>query len=102
MAWWDSLGPSGPYFAWVIGGVCLFAGWAWISYRILRRVAGHRILRGAWYNDAQYRQLMQLLHEDQQSGRRVLSYEEIAALRKYRYGDTVKDVIGHKGTGYFS
>ena len=102
LVWWVSLGPDGPYYAWLIGGALIFSIWAWVSYRILRRLTGHRKLRGAWYNDAQYRKVMQLLHEDQQAGQRVLSYEEVAALRKYRYGDTVQDVMRHKGTGYFS
>lgn len=101
VAWWDSLDPNARLFAWMAGGVVMLALWAWLAYRVLRRVAGHRRLRGAWYNDAQYRELMQLIHEDQQSGRRVLSHEEIAALRKYRYGNTVKDIMQHKGTCYF-
>ena len=101
-AWWSSLGPAGAYYAWLGGGIVALLAWAWFSYRLLRRLAGHRKLRGAWHSEARYLELMQLLHEDQEAGRRVLSYEEIEALRRYRYGGTVKDVIRHKGTGLIS
>lgn len=101
-AWWVSLGPDGPYYLWLASGVAGLLVWAWISHRLIRRLCGHRKLRGTWHNEARYREIMKMLHEDQERGRRVLSYEEIEALRRYRYGGTVKDVIRHKGAGLYS
>lgn len=102
LAWFSALGPDGPYYLWLGGGLLVLLVWLGIAYRLLRRLAGYRKLRGAWHSEARYRELMQLLHEDQEAGRRVLSFEEIEALRRYRYGGTVKDVIRHKGTGLLS
>lgn len=99
---WAALGPEGPYYLWLGGGLLVLLVWLAIAYRLLRRLAGYRKLRGAWHSEARYRELMQLLHEDQEAGRRVLSFEEIEALRRYRYGGTVKDVVRHKGTGLLS
>jgi hypothetical protein len=100
--WRGSLGPSERYILWLGAGIIGLLVWAWVSHRVIRWLAGHKKLRGSWYSPQRYHQLMQMLHEDQAAGRRVLSFEEIAALRKYLYGNKVRDIGLHRSTGYFS
>lgn len=72
---------------------------AWIVYRLARRGLGHQWFRGRWHSAAEYDQLMQLLHEDHLNNR-VLPHEELVALRKYKYGNSVKAVRDARYGGY--
>jgi hypothetical protein len=99
--WWHSLGLRGQNDLWLTIGWIALVLWAWGSYRLLRRIAGYRKFGGRWYNRAEYQQLMQVLWEDQQAGKRVMSHAELQALRQFRYGNTVKPIISGKGGGYF-
>lgn len=88
--WWSSLGLRGQRDLWLSVGWVALVLWAWSSYRILRRLAGQRKFGGRWYKEAEYERLMQVLWEDQQAGKRVMSHAELQALREYRYGNTIK------------
>jgi hypothetical protein len=98
---WRSLGDDGQFYAWLATGVAGIAVWTWAAHAILRRLAGHRKFRGRWYGESEYARLMQVLWEDQQAGTRVMSREELNALRDYRYGDSLKPILTGKGGGYF-
>jgi hypothetical protein len=80
------LTPDQLYNLWAAGGFALFVIWCWWSYGWIRRLAGHRKFRGTWYNAAQYEVLIQTIHEDSASGRRVMQADEMAALRLWRFG----------------
>ena len=99
--WWRSLGLRGQNDLWLSIGWIALVLWAWGSYRLLRRIAGHRKFGGRWYDAGEYQRLMQVLLEDQKSGKRVLSHTEIRALREFRYGNSVKPIVSNKGGGYF-
>jgi hypothetical protein len=99
--WWQSLGLRGQHDLWLTIGWVALVLWAWGSYRLLRRVAGYRKFGGRWHSAAEYERLMQVLWEDQQAGKRVMSHAELQALRQFRYGGTVKPIISGKGGGYF-
>lgn len=99
--WWQALGPRGQHDLWLSVGWIVLVLWAWGSYHLLRRMAGFRRFGGRWHNAAEYQRLMQVLWEDQQAGKRVMSHAELKALREFRYGKTVKPIISGKGGGYF-
>lgn len=97
--YWKSLGPLGPYYLWLFSGAAGFLLWLVISYRIMRKLMGHRRFRGTWYNAHQFQQLVNILNEDQESGRRVMQHDEIELLRQWKYG--IKGGIGFdKASGY--
>jgi hypothetical protein len=99
--WWRSLGLRGQNDLWLSIGWIALVLWAWGSYRLLRRIAGHRKFGGRWYDAVEYQRLMEVLIEDQQAGKRVLSPAELRAVREFRYGKSVKPIISGKGGGYF-
>lgn len=98
---WRSLGVDEQLSVWIVAGIVGLAVWAGAAYRILRRLAGHRKFQGHWYGEAEYARLMQVLLEDQQAGGRVMSREELEALREFRYGSDLKPILTGKGGGYF-
>jgi hypothetical protein len=98
---WQALDGETQLAIWLAAGAVGLLLWAWASYRLLRRLAGHHRFRGRWFNGAEYQRLMQVLWEDQQQGTRVMSHAELRALRAYRYGKSVKPLLAGKGGGYF-
>jgi hypothetical protein len=97
--WWRSLGPAGPYYVWIASGVLGFTFLVAVWYRFFRKLLGHRKFRGTWYNPYQFQELVNILNEDQESGRRVMQHDEIALLRSWKYG--MKGGIGFdKANGY--
>ena len=94
--WWQAW-PDGLFYVWLLGGILGFLMWAWFSHRMIRKILGHRRHRGSWYNEVQYAELMQMLHESTQS--RVLGFEDMVALRAWKHGDTVKPVFGDEKYG---
>jgi hypothetical protein len=100
-SWWQSLGFRGQNDLWLTIGWVALVLWAWGSYRLLRRLAGYRRFGGRWYDRTEYERLMQVLLEDQQAGKRVLSHIELQALREFRYGKKMKPIVSGKGGSYF-
>ena len=98
---WQSLGDEGHWYVWLTAGIAGIVIWAAAAYLSLRRLAGHRKFGSRWYDEAEYAQLMQVLWEDQQAGTRVMSRQELRALRSYRYGHDLKPILNGKGGGYF-
>jgi len=98
---WRSLGDDGRLDVWLGAGMIGMVCWAGCAYLILRRLAGHRKFRGRWYSEAEYDRLMQVLWQDQQAGTRVMSRQELEALRRFRYGGSLKPILTGKGGGYF-
>jgi hypothetical protein len=101
LAAWQSLDGEVRLIVWLALGVVGIAVWAGFAYVILRRLAGHRKFRSRWYRQAEYARLMQVLWEDQQAGLRVMSRQELKALREFRYGDSLKPILTGRGGGYF-
>ena len=102
VGWWRSLGLVGQEYVWLAAGAVCLSIWAWVSYRVLRHLAGYRKFGGRWYNRAEYERLIQVLWEDQQAGLRVMSHAELQAIRHYKYGASVKPLLSGKGGGgYF-
>jgi hypothetical protein len=99
--WWQSLGFRSQNDLWLTVGWVALVLWAWGSYRLLRHLAGYRRFGGRWYDRTEYELLMQVLLEDQQAGKRVMTHIELKALREYRYGKKVKPIVANKGGGYF-
>lgn len=98
---WQALDGDTRTALWLAAGAIGLILWAWISYRLLRRLAGHHRFRGRWFNRTEYQRLMQVLWEDQQQGTRVMSHAELKALRAYKYGKSVKPLLAGRGGGYF-
>lgn len=96
---WLSLGPEIRHQIWLAWGamtlIIILALW----YPFFRKLLGHKKFRGTWYNEEQYEALLKILKEDQDSGNRVMRYDEIALLRKETAG--VKGVgLDRSKTGY--
>jgi hypothetical protein len=98
---WQSLGDDWRFLVWLAAGIVGVVLWTWVAYVILRRLAGHRKFGRRWYGKAEYAQLMHVLWEDQQAGVRVMSRDELKALRDYRYGGDLKPILTGRGGGYF-
>jgi hypothetical protein len=98
---WRSLDADGRLHAWLAAGALGIIAWAWSAYLILRRLAGYRKFHRRWYSREEYARLMALLWQDQQSGSRVMSRQELEALRAFRYGSRLKPILSNKGGGYF-
>lgn len=99
LAVWYALGPDGPYYVWVASGMLGVAVFLVFSYRLIRWALGHRKFRGHWNNPDQYHRLMQMLHEEQMNNR-VLAFEELSALRAYKYGRSIKLLTDGRSGGY--
>lgn len=100
-SWWQSFGLKAQHDLWLTAGWVMLVIWVWLCYRLLRRLAGHRKFGGRWYNETEYRRLIEVLAEDQKAGQRVMSHEELRALREYKYGNSMKPILSRKGGGYF-
>lgn len=85
---------------WLAIGVLGLLLWLFVSYYLLRWLAGHRKFRGTWYSQRQFAELVKVTAEDQDKGHRVMSREEIALLRRYRCGGQ-KGIGFDKADGYF-
>lgn len=97
--WWASMGPDGPYYLWLAGGLLMFFAWAWFAHRLMRKLSGHRKFRGTWYNADQFEVLIKMINEDNAKGNRIMKHDEMSLLRHWRYG---RDGVGmDRSAGYF-
>jgi hypothetical protein len=87
------------YRVWLGGGLVLFFALAYFSYLVMRKALGFSKFRGTWYGATQWEQMIMMIYEDSKKGRRVMRADEMAALRKWRFGSE-KELIKH-GKGYF-
>ena len=84
----------------ITGGIWVAAGvLAYFSYLVMRKALGFTKFRGTWYNETQWEEMITMISEDSTKGRRVMRADEMAALRKRRFGSE-KELIKH-GKGYF-
>lgn len=97
--WWLSLGIKGQNDLWLTVGWVMLVLWAWTSYRVMRRLAGHRKFGGRWYEETAYARMIEALAEDQQTGRRDLSHSELQALRDYRHRNAVRPIASGRPSG---
>ena len=91
--------PDQWYTLWVAGGGALFLLWGWWAYGLLRRAAGHVKFRGTWYDHEQFETLIKMIDEDSTRGNRVMQHDEMALLRKWRFG--TDKTIQHQAGSYF-
>lgn len=99
LAWWSSLGPDGPYYVWLVGGVFAAVLWLWFCHRMIRSILGHRKFRGTWYNADQLEVLVKMIDEDNAKGNRVMKHDEMALLRLWRFGSS-KAGVSDYAKGY--
>lgn len=97
-SWLQSLTYEDLHRAWMASGVVLLVGVVWLSYRIMRNALGHTLFRGTWYNAEQLAALVKMIDEDSARGNRVMRHDEMALLRRWRFGDD--KVYSVKGSGY--
>ena len=98
--WYDSLGPWGPYYAKAVGAVLFLIAFAWLVYRIARRLLGHRRFRGTWYDEKQFQELLKMIDEDCARGHRVMKHDEMKLLRQWRLGGSGEGLADKvSGTG---
>lgn len=83
LAWWYSLGPVGPWYAWLAGGVIGFLIWLWVSYRFIRHLLGHRKHHGAWFRPNEFEEFLDRLVYREKNGT-IPSLIEAKLLDKYR------------------
>lgn len=93
IAWWNSLGPDGPYYVWLASGAAGLIALVTTWYYVMRKVLGYRKFRGTWYNGQEFEGLLVILDRDQQAGNRVMRHDEIALLRQWKMGS-------YKGLGF--
>lgn len=86
------------YKLWVASGVVLCLVLAWLSHRIIRKALGHTQFRGTWYNEKQLAELIQIIDEDCKRGYRVMRHDEMALLRRWRFGEN--KIYGMRQSGY--
>lgn len=89
-AWLQSLAPETFRMLWIATGVFGLSIWTFAAYRFVRYALRHRKFRGTWFNPSEYQELVNILSEDQNSGRRVMQYDEIKLLREWQLGNDYK------------
>ena len=95
----DRLSPVDLYNIWLASGVVMFLVIGWWSIGRMRRAFGHHKFRGTWFSETAWSTMIKMIDEDCQKGNRVMRADEMAALRKWRFGDT--KVISSGKSGYF-
>ncbi len=97
LAWLDTFGANGRYYAWLTLGLLALLFWVWLAHRVMRKLLGHRQFRGTWYNEEQFQHLLKLLDEDCAKGLRVMRHDELKLLRQWSLGTTRGISDGAKG-----
>jgi hypothetical protein len=97
IVWWRAHSADLLFYLWAAAGVAIAYATAYAFYRLWRWSRGDRKFRGTWYREKQWVELLVMLAEDQNSGRRVMQRDEIALLRKL-YG--AKSAGFDLGSGY--
>jgi hypothetical protein len=83
---WYHAGGEGPQALWLYGGAACFLIFLMAAYRVGRKLLGHHKYRRTWYNEREFQTLLKITEEDQRSGHRVLSADEIRLLRVWQTG----------------
>lgn len=96
----QEISPETAYNVWLGSGVLLAVLWAWWGYNTMRKACGHIRFRGTWYNAEQAEELLQMIDEDCKRGARVMRHDEMALLRRWRFGDS-KPMFNHNPSSYF-
>lgn len=96
--WARSMSYDDPYLLWAGSGILLFLGLLWLSSRIMRKALGHVQFCGTWFNDVQFGELIRTIDEDCKSGHGLMRHDEMALLRRWRFGED--KVYGVKQSGY--
>jgi hypothetical protein len=79
----------------LVGGACV----AWMSHRLFRRLLGHTLFRGTWYDARQSEALVKQIDADIVGGGRVMRRDEMRLIRRWRFGrDTA---LRHRSGSYF-
>lgn len=98
--YWHFLGPAAPYYLWLAGGLLGLLLWLWLSHKFMRQLLGHRKFRGTWFTEEQLQELVNILHEDQARGRRVMHRDEILLLREWTQGKHYRGLGLDRSDGY--
>lgn len=98
--WLRSLDADTFYKVWIAFGLLGFGLWFIAAYRFARYALRHQKWRGTWFNPVQFQELVNILAEDQASGRRVMQHDEIKLLREWQLGKQFKGV-GNDKTNVF-
>jgi hypothetical protein len=98
--WLLSLDPNTFRTLWIAIGVIGLSIWIYAAYRLARFALFHRRFRGTWYTPEQYQALVNILSEDQNSGRRVMQHDEINLLREWQLGKHYKGLGNDKRNEY--
>ena len=96
-AWWDSLSGDQLYVLWLVGGVVWFGFSVWLAHVVIRGALGHVRFRGTWYDARQFQTLLLSIQEDVHRGNRVMRHDEMALLRRWRFGSARGLSDGVKG-----
>ena len=83
LAYWASLGQSGPYYIWLATGGLGLLLWAWASYLLIRRLLGHKKIHGVWFRPGEIEPLLDRLELSEKSGT-ILHARDVDLLDKYR------------------
>lgn len=83
---WNQLDYQVRFNIWLWTGIALLSVILVIWYFWMRKLLGHRKFRGTWFNAREFQELINILKEDQDSGRRVMQYDEIQLLREWTLG----------------
>lgn len=85
--YWLELDHQIKVYVWYASGGFMLLTILGIWYPFFRRGLGHTKFRGTWYTETQFEQLLLMLKEDQESGRRVMRRDEIDLLRSVNLGE---------------
>jgi hypothetical protein len=98
--YWNSLPHDVLFWIWLGSGFLFLAITAYLWYRLMRRILGHRRFRGAWFNAQEFEALVDNIIERQQETLRVLDHDELLLVRE-RHGGRIKPLHSAKFGGYF-
>jgi hypothetical protein len=83
VALWASIGHQEYYYLWIASGVVGLLLWAWISYRVIRLLLGHKKILGVWFRPGELDSLLDRLEQIAKNGT-ILQARDMALLDLHR------------------
>lgn len=82
-AFWQSLGPNGPYLVWLATGILGLGVAMWASYQLIRRLLGHQKILGVWFRPGELDPLLDRLQASEKNGT-ILNVRDVQLLDQFR------------------
>jgi len=84
LALWNSLGPAGPYYVWLLCGFVGASLWLWLVYWLVRKYVLLQVkVNGAWIRPEHLNELLDRMQQRERDGV-ILDLKDAQLLDRYR------------------